>query len=147
MRQPPTKKLGPSLGSSVLVAGALFAVLGCQSSGLGAVCQLAPAIGTGAAYAIDATSNACPSHVCLLPAQQKTTDTPALCSQSCKTDGDCQGGEARNFRDATDHRCQSGFTCQAVTGPADMSATGPCQKMCVCADFLDVNGPPPVSCS
>jgi hypothetical protein len=105
--------------------------------GLGNECVLdssAAAAGpTATAVSVDPAS--CGSTVCLRPAQQKTTDTVALCTEACQTDADCSGGQLRDPQDPEDRRCQTGFSCQMPI-PNLSAVTLSCQKVCVCRDFL-----------
>jgi len=123
---------------------ALLSAQGCDSDKLGAPCSLNVTAVSPTESHVDRNNLACPSRLCLLPPAQVTTDTQALCSVTCRTDDDCQGGQTRGQGDPTDRRCQTGFSCRAVI-PA-LPDDQPCQKMCVCRDFVDASQPPPITC-
>jgi len=126
------------------VAAGLLAGQGCDSDKLGAPCSLGAPAASPTVYYLDQNTLSCPSRLCLLPPEQRTTDTQALCSVTCRTDDDCQGGQSRNPGDPTDRHCQSGFSCRTVI-PALPDAQ-PCRKMCACRDFLDDSQPSSLSC-
>jgi len=134
---------------AALMAAALVGSLGCDyrslsvvgegpatgGTSLGAVCSQGAVDASPTSVAIDTESAACSSRICLRPAQEKMTDTAALCTQRCGEDADCAGGNARDPQDPTDQRCQTGFTCRAII-PNLASVSLACQKLCVCKDFL-----------
>ncbi len=66
----------------------------------------------------------CEEGSCVL--DQEYVMNRSMCSLSCESDGDCQGGEA-------DTSCKSGFTCARIQGLGDHC----CEKLCVCRDDLD----------
>ena len=138
----------PSLRASLLGA-ALVASLACDyrslsvvgngpagGTDLGVACPLGTDDAGPTSISIDTQSTACSSHLCLKPAEEKTTDTAAFCTQTCQQDSDCLGGEARDPQDTTDQRCQTGFTCRAIVPNLASLSTVACQKLCVCQDFL-----------
>ena len=139
------RPVGASL-PALLVALALAS--GCDENRLGAPCTLEVGKAAPTLYYVDENAVACPSRICLLPPAQLMTDTGTLCSQDCRTDDDCGGGQSRDLGDPADKRCLTGFSCQAVIPSLPgASAPQPCRKMCVCKDFIDVSAPPPVTCS
>ena len=142
MNQATTRTSGSAL-TPALMAMALLAGQGCDSDKLGAPCSLNVTAPSATEYHLDRNNLACPSRLCVLPPAQVTTDTQALCSVTCRTDDDCQGGQRRG-EDPTDLRCRRGFSCQAVV--PTLPDSQPCQKMCVCRDFMDDSQPPPITC-
>ena len=50
----------------------------------------------------------------------------SMCSQSCRSDDECQGGDDNTT-------CRRGFTCARIQGLGDHC----CEKLCVCRDDLD----------
>ena len=132
-----------SLSLPALVV-ALLAAQGCDTDKLGAPCTLGATGPMSTVSYVESNALACPSRLCLLPAAQLTTDTQPLCSATCRTDDDCQGGQSRNRSDPTDRRCIRGFSCRPVI-PALPDAQ-PCQKLCACRDFFDDSQPSPISC-
>jgi len=139
---------GPVGASLARLLAALALASGCDQNRLGAPCSLQVSQAAPTLYYVDENAVACPSRICLLPPAQLMTDTRALCSQDCRTDEDCGGGQSRDLADPSDKRCLTGFTCQPVIPSLPgASAPQPCRKMCVCKDFIDVSEPPPVTCS
>lgn len=67
----------------------------------------------------------CAQGECVL--DQEYVMTRSMCSQSCESDLDCQGGDP-------DSACSSGFVCARIQGLGDHC----CEKLCVCQDDLDV---------
>jgi hypothetical protein len=75
----------------------------------------------------------CASRICLSPAADKDPgSTGALCTSSCTTNADCEGGILGNASDPSDHRCKTGFVCMVPTTVGDFC----CQSMCVCRDYV-----------
>jgi hypothetical protein len=136
--------LGPHPVAALALAMALAPALGCDTDKLGAPCPLDVSEATPTLYHVDQNAVVCPSRLCLLPPAQRTTNTQALCSTTCRTDDDCQGGQSRDLNDRTDRRCLSGFSCKVVI-PA-LPDSQPCQKMCACRDFFDDGQAAPLSC-
>lgn len=133
--------------ASVLVTAAVAAAAGCSDTKFGAPCSLPAAAPSPTTYHLDANAVACPSRLCLLPAEQVTTDTGALCSQDCQTDADCEEGQTRDDHNVGDMRCKSGFSCQPIPLVPDSSGAASCRKMCACRDFLEGSATPPAGCS
>ncbi|HEY4183992.1 MAG TPA: hypothetical protein VGP07_02945 [Polyangia bacterium] len=148
------------VNAPLLTVGALIATLGCDytyipavegtstgPAGLGTMCTLGTDEVPSTSIAIDSQSNTCPSGICLRPAEEKATDTAALCTQVCQSDKDCQGGASHDPGSPMDQLCQTGFTCQAIV-PNLASVAYACQKLCVCRDFLDSSQgtAPPAGC-
>ncbi|MCA9711480.1 MAG: hypothetical protein KDK70_36920 [Myxococcales bacterium] len=67
----------------------------------------------------------CEQGACVL--DQEYVMSRSMCSQSCESDDECQGG-------AEDTACSRGFVCARIQGLGDHC----CEKLCVCADDLDV---------
>ncbi len=57
---------------------------------------------------------------------QRYVMSRSMCSLSCETDQECQGGDP-------DTNCKRGFTCARIQGLGDHC----CEKLCVCRDDLD----------
>jgi hypothetical protein len=89
--------------------------------------------GSGQIATISSPALECPSRICLLPGNEKGTDTGPLCTASCEDNSDCEDGETGNSSDPNDHRCKSGFVCMWPIGHVGDFA---CQKFCVCRDFV-----------
>ena len=135
------------LGLAAFLATALLASLqGCDRVKFGELCTLSVTAPSPTTYYLDANALACPSRICLLPAQQATADTGALCSLPCQTDADCEEGETRSSSDPTDRRCASGFSCQPIPMVPDASGSQSCRKLCACRDLLPAGAPAPAGC-
>jgi len=147
MSRKPTAGLFRLAFAPVLVAMALAPAAGCGDTKLGAPCSLPATEPSPTTYHVDTNALACASRICLLPAEQITTDTGPLCAQTCQTDADCADAQARDSTDATDRRCKGSFRCQPIPLVPDTSGPVSCQKMCTCSDFLLESAPPPASCS
>lgn len=90
----------------------------------------------------------CPSRVCILPAQDKNTDTGAFCTDECSGDDDCSDGEKRGSpAGAGDRRCKTGFACRTILPRLENTSLS-CKPVCVCKDFLATDDPnlKPPSC-
>jgi len=151
----------PHDGFAALACGAAaLLVLGCDYTGisavdrapvatprLGSICSLGAATSAPTSVTLDSASTGCPSHLCLRPSEEQTTDTSALCTQPCNDDSDCQGGVARDAADPADRACVSGFACR-VPIPNLSGLPYACARLCVCKDFLDPTQPatPPAGC-
>ena len=128
-----------SSASAALVAVA-FAVLvssGCEDKHIGRTCDLDAPDGGTASGNTSATINAqaveCPSRICLLPAEDKTTNTTSLCTADCSSDGDCSDSEGTS--NAADPHCKTGFACLVPTTVGAFC----CRHLCVCKDFVDTS--------
>src|ERR1700710_2765355 len=121
----------------------LLAMAGCDDKHIGRRCSLSIDGGTDATQPTNVSVNSealeCPSRVCLLPNQERTTDTGPFCTDSCSSDDDCADGEKRDMSDPNDKRCEGGFVSRAVT-PNLTNVALSCQKVCTCRDFL-LSGP------
>ncbi len=58
-------------------------------------------------------------------------------------DADCADAEVRDRANGTDKRCAGGYACAV---PFEVGALC-CRKLCVCKDFIDARGLPPVPAS
>jgi hypothetical protein len=119
----------------VLVMG--WVATGCDDKHIGRPCEVnADAGSTGATGGevaiVSSPVLACPSRICLLPADMATATQDmdsAFCTAECSSDDDCSDGETGAKGSG---KCTSGFVCMIPT------TTGPfcCKKMCVCHDFV-----------
>lgn len=66
----------------------------------------------------------CEEGSCVL--DQEYVMSRSMCSRSCDSDADCEGGADRTT-------CRRGFTCARIQGLGDHC----CEKLCVCRDDLD----------
>jgi hypothetical protein len=140
------------LAGGVLAAGCSSRILPTiggplSENGLGHPCQVSSTPTPPTSLAVNPTALECGSGVCLLPAQEVTTNTGPLCTDGCVTDDDCLGGQRRDPRLPADLRCLNGFACRALI-PNVESVPFACQRLCVCKDFLP-NGStdvPPTGC-
>jgi len=147
-------KFGATTGFvAAFAAFALLAISGCDDKHIGRPCCLDSSCGADAAaplptnVAVNSEALECPSRVCLLPNQGKSTNTGPFCTDTCSSDDDCAGGEKRtdNSAGSTDRRCQTGFVCRVVVPNLANTALS-CQKVCTCSDFIDPNAGPPMGC-
>jgi len=128
-----------SLASVALVLVALVGLVssGCEDKHIGRKCDLDAPDGGTATGNTSATINAqaveCPSRICLLPAEEKTTNTTALCTADCSSDDDCSDSEGTSS--AADTHCKTGFACLVPTTVGDFC----CRRLCVCKDFVDTS--------
>jgi hypothetical protein len=90
---------------SVALGALALAVLGmggaCEDKHVGRPCELgttgAMGGGSGQIATISSPALECPSRICLLPGNEKGTDTGPLCTASCEDNSDCEDGEDRQF--------------------------------------------------
>jgi len=135
---------------AAFAAFALLAISGCDDKHIGRPCCLDSSCGADAAaplptnVAVNSEALECPSRVCLLPNQEKMTNTGPFCTDTCSSDDDCAGGEKRGS-DSTDRRCQTGFVCRVVVPNLANTALS-CQKVCTCSDFIGNDTSPPMGC-
>jgi hypothetical protein len=125
-----------TLGARTLAPVALVLLLaglggGCEEKHIGRPCNLGLQADAGDTT-ITSPALQCPSRICILPqADKDPKGTLPLCTDTCSSDGDCDG-ETADKNNANDHRCRSGFTCMWPTTVGAFC----CQKMCVCRDFV-----------
>jgi hypothetical protein len=129
-------------GRSALAAVTVLALAGLVSSGcedkhIGRKCDLDVSDAGTATGNTSATINAqaveCPSRICLLPAEDKTTNTGSLCTADCSSDDDCSDSEGTS--NPADVHCKTGFACLVPTTVGDFC----CRHLCVCKDFVDTS--------
>jgi hypothetical protein len=118
----------------------------CEDKHIGRPCDLGVDNVTNTTVAtvkVDALE--CPSRVCILPAQQLSGDTGALCTDGCGSDDDCSDGETRSAGNSKG--CKSRFVCRTIIPQLDGNPLS-CKPVCVCKDFLPTNdtGAKPLSC-
>lgn len=126
-------------GASVLTS--------CEDKHIGRPCDIGvDMIADPKVATVNPSALECPSRLCLLPAQDRTTMTKAFCTDECGSDDDCADGERRGGK-AGDTRCKEGFVCRRVV-PDLASNPLSCKPVCVCKDFLLVDDPAtkPPSC-
>jgi hypothetical protein len=109
----------------------------CDNHHVGRPCELGtarPVDGTpDGVTTISSPALECPSHLCLLPSPEDAlVGTGPLCTASCESDADCEGGESRDANNPADTRCQKGFVCTWATKTGAYA----CQRLCVCRDFV-----------
>jgi len=75
---------------------------------------------------------ACPSAICIGPADSTSAGTGAVCSASCESNDDCEDSELANANDPIDTRCRNGFVCMWPT----TSGRQHCRRFCVCRDLV-----------
>ena len=138
MIRSPSRLTRSQTGLAALAALVLLAAAGCAEKHIGRRCVI-PVDGGAAQsptnFSVNPLALECPSRICIRPAEQKSTDTQALCTDECSNDDDCSGGETRDEKDKTDLRCTQGFTCRtAIPKLTDVPLA--CKKVCVCKDFV-----------
>lgn len=121
----------------VLVVG--WVASGCDDKHIGRPCEANADAGTtgasgGQISIVSSPVLACPSRICLLPADMSVAGQNgdgAFCTATCSTDDDCADAETGTKGDGTT-LCKSNFVCAVAT------TTGPfcCQKFCICHDFV-----------
>jgi hypothetical protein len=148
-QRPQVTHAGPTAGVTFSYECAVCAAgvvgVGCSGAGpaggtisrtpaFGAVCDVGVSAGSGpGVVSIVSPAPGCMSNACLLaPAEKDPRGTGPLCTSSCTTNADCEGGLLGDRTDPGDHRCKTGFVCMIPT------TVGPfcCQRMCVCRDFI-----------
>ena len=131
----------------------LFAVLAgasllsaCEDKHIGRPCDIGVDMITDPKVAtVNPAALECPSRICLLPAEDKTTSTGAFCTDECGGDDDCADAGSRSKGKPGDTRCETGFVCRRVIPKLESNPLS-CKPVCVCRDFLpsdDVNITPP----
>lgn len=142
----------PSLslaGFAVLGALAGLGVAGCADKHIGRKCVISSTADGGTDpnfVAVNSLALECPSRICILPAQEKTSGgTGPLCTDACSSDDDCSDGEKRTGTAAEDPRCATGFACRVII-PKLKDVPLSCEKICVCKDFLGATTSVPQSC-
>jgi hypothetical protein len=126
-------------------------VTGCADKHIGRICAISASgdAGTDPNFvAVNSLALECPSRICILPAQEKSSGgTGPLCTDSCSSDDDCSDGEKRTngAKASDDPRCATGFACRVVI-PDLQDVPLSCQKVCVCRDFLGSTPTVPESC-
>jgi hypothetical protein len=126
-------------GTSLLAA--------CEDKHIGRPCDIGVDMITDPKVAtVNPAALECPSRLCLLPAQDKTTMTKAFCTDECGSDDDCSDGERRGSKPG-DTRCVSKFVCRRVIPQLESNPLS-CKPVCVCNDFLLQDDPnvKPKSC-
>jgi hypothetical protein len=138
-----SQRLAPFVVAATLLLGA------CEDKHIGRLCDIGVDMVTDPKLiTVNPQALECPSRVCILPAQEKTTDTHAFCTDECSSDDDCSDGERGTG--ANDFRCNQGFVCRKIVPKLENNPLS-CKSVCVCKDFLmtpDPNNPdpPPPSC-
>ena len=123
-----SRKLAPIL---VALATALL-LTGCEDKHIGRPCELGvPIPKDPTLITVNPQALECPSRICILPAQLKSTDTGPFCTDQCASDDDCTGAETS----AGDSRCNSRFVCRRILPKLDNNPLS-CKAVCVCFDFL-----------
>lgn len=133
-----------------VVAGA-FVLTSCEDKHIGRPCDIGvdmSMIANPNLATVNPSALECPSRLCLLPAEARTTETKPFCTDECGSDDDCSDGERRGGSN-TDFRCKEGFVCR-IAVPKLASNPLSCKPVCVCRDFLlteDIERPSkPPSC-
>lgn len=132
-----------SLFGALALAVVAMGNTGCEDKAIGRPCDV---LINGAPDPSTAASNTqaleCPTRICILPSEGGNNvpspgkpATGALCSAECSQDSDCDG-QTRDFGNANDTRCKTGFICGIPI------SLGPicCKKLCVCKDFVPSTG-------
>jgi hypothetical protein len=127
-----------TLMGALMLAALALSNTGCEDKAIGRPCDT---LGTNEQASNISVIQAleCPSRICLKPAFDSSSDTPRntgpFCSAECSQDSDCEG-QIRNPGQQDDFRCRKGFVCGIFT------EVGPirCKKLCLCKDFLKVDG-------
>jgi len=122
-----------------LFALASVVLAGCPDNHIGRPCDpQVPGAGSDPNnVVVNSQALECPSRVCVLPAQEKSTDTGPFCTAECSSDDDCQTDERRGS-DSTDKRCRSSFVCRTIIPKIEGNPLS-CKPICVCKDFLNLN--------
>lgn len=145
---PSSSRLVSALRRAPLLAvlAGTFLLSACEDKHIGRPCDIGIDNITDMKLAtVNPAALECPSRLCLLPAQDKSTDTKAFCTDECGGDDDCSDGERRGSK-ADDKRCISGFVCRRVIPQLESNPLS-CKPVCVCKDFLRDDDPPkPKSC-
>ena len=128
-----------------------LSVTGCADKHIGRICAISASgdAGTDPNFvSVNSLALECPSRICILPAQEKSSGgTAPLCTDTCNSDDDCSDGERRatGAKSSDDPRCAKGFVCRAIV-PGVVGAPLSCQKLCVCSDFLGDKPVTPEGC-
>jgi hypothetical protein len=113
---------------------------GCEDKHVGRPCDIGLSDPTDPKLiSVNPQALECPSRVCIWPAQDKSTDTKALCTVDCSSDDDCADGEKRDS-DTNPFGCRTGFACRRIL-PLIESNPLSCKPICVCRDFLVTDDP------
>lgn len=130
------------------VMAAALALSACEDKHIGRPCDLGVELTPEQMKVITINPQAleCPSRLCILPAQDLSTDTKAFCTDECGSDDDCVDGEKRGAA-TSDKRCKGGFSCRAIIPKLDGVPLS-CKRVCACKDFFltDDKGATPESC-
>jgi hypothetical protein len=120
-----------SLWTIAPLALVLTLAAGCADKHIGRPCDLgavSPDGGTttGTTATIYSGALECPSRICLQPANETNSLAGPMCTDTCSSDGDCDGENTGG--------CKTGFKCLIET------TVGPlcCHRLCVCKDFVDL---------
>ncbi len=136
------------------MAAAMFLFSACEEKHIGRLCDIGSTMALDPkTIAVNPQALECPSRLCILPAQDKSTTmagTAAFCTAECGGDDDCADAETGPEGDMVDKRCEQGFVCRRIVPKLENNPLS-CRPVCVCKDFLltgdiDMPGPPPVSC-
>jgi len=129
-------------GLAALVGlGVVSGSAGCADKHIGRICAISNTSDAGTDpnfVAVNSLALECPSRICILPAEEKSSGgTGPLCTDSCSSDDDCSDGEKRanGVKASEDPRCSTGFSCRVII-PDLKNVPLSCQKICVCKDFL-----------
>ena len=137
----------PNLASCLAGLVVLLTLGACEDKHIGRPCDIGVDMTTPEPKLaiVNAQALECPSRLCILPDQNVSTDTGALCTDECSNDDDCSGGETRGSGTA-DKRCRHGFVCRTIIPKLDRPLA--CKPVCVCKDFLVTDDPnvKPPSC-
>jgi hypothetical protein len=104
---------------------------------IGRLCDLGTSADAGQVTVLTNTGALeCPSRICILPSQERGTNTVALCTAECENDDDCSDGELRSREmNTNDRRCRDGFTCRTLLNGVQGNELA-CKRLCVCRDFV-----------
>jgi hypothetical protein len=140
-----TSHLARTIRSQALLLSAGLALTwlgaGCEEKHIGRPCDLGGSVDAGPNVLVSFPGALeCPSRICLLPKQERTTDTGPLCTAQCESNDDCEG--ERRGKDADDRRCRDGFVCRRLLPGLEQDPLA-CKRLCVCKDFINTTAPPP----
>jgi hypothetical protein len=120
---------------AIVVLNVLALAPACTENHVGQSCDLASGEVQdiqGRIVTIAGEVAACPSGICIGPADAGAAGTGAVCSASCESNDDCEDGERANKDDPADSRCRNGFVCMWPT----TSGRFACRRLCVCRDLV-----------